>query len=72
MSFLKPSTPTVAAPVLPTAPPPVLAPQGTKSGAGAKNQRQTVLGADDIANPAAAFGAKPNGTSTGGATLLGT
>lgn len=64
MSFLKPSTPNVPAPVLPAAPPPVMAPQGTKPNK--KPQQSTFLGAGDIANPVG-----PSGMAQGGKTLLG-
>lgn len=44
MAFLKPEAQAIPAPQQPAAPPPVLAPQGTKPGA--KNQRTSFLGAD--------------------------
>lgn len=63
MSFLKPTTPTVAPPVQPEAPPPVLAPQGSKPGA--KKQTASFLGSADIAN-------QPQTSGGGfGKTLLG-
>ena len=68
MSFLKPdSAPTIAAPVQPALPPPVMAPQGSKPGT--KNPTKTFLGADTIANPAAGA-VNPSGAQTG-KTLLG-
>ncbi len=61
MSFLKPDTPTVPAPIQPEATPPVMNPQGTKPPP--KRQTQTFLGA--AATPQA-----QSGGSTG-KTLLG-
>ncbi len=71
MTFLKPDTPQVAAPIQPALPPPVMAPQGSKPGS--KNPQKTFLGADTIANPAAAGLATQQSTSGGqvGKTLLG-
>ncbi len=70
MSFLKPDTPQVAAPIQPALPPPVMAPQGSKPGS--KTPQKTFLGADTIANPAAGL-ATQQSTSGGqvGKTLLG-
>jgi hypothetical protein len=50
MSFLKPDTPQIAAPVQPALPPPVMSPQGSKPGV--KPSTKTFLGPDTIANPA--------------------
>lgn len=70
MTFLKPDTPQVAAPVQPAIPPPVMAPQGSKPGT--KSPQKTFLGAADIANPASGMSTavNPSGAQTG-KTLLG-
>lgn len=66
MSFLKPEAPAIAAPVQPEAPPPVLAPTGSKPGT--KNQNKTFLGTGAIANPVGPAGQPGTGP---GKTLLG-
>jgi len=63
MSFLKPDTPNVPAPVAPTPTPPVMAPQGAKPAP--KRQQASFLGAAASANPAMQSGGQT------GKTLLG-